>query len=125
MYAAGDSARNKKKSALSLYTMYQLSCDNSYACLSHCTMSNPIAALEEWPSPFQETPDGYCVEMLRADYSFRIIRGGEVFFCVSRRFASRIHEISDLKEAPVLSLRAECTRLRDKKHTERERNAKR
>ena len=42
------------------------------------------------------------------------IRGG--FFFVSRRFASRIHEISDLKKkALVLSLRAGYTRLRDKK----------
>ena len=43
---------------------------------------------------------------------------GEFFF-VSRRFASRIHEISDLKKALVLSLGAEYTRFRDsKKHTE-------
>ena len=50
---------------------------------------------------------------------------GTLFF-VSRRFASRIHEISDLKKALVLSLRAGYTRLRDqKKHTEHERNAKR
>ena len=48
----------------------------------------------------------------------------EAFF--SRRFASRIHEISDLKKSLVLSLRAGYTRLRDqKKHTEHERNAKR
>ena len=39
---------------------------------------------------------------------------GEPFF-VSRRFASRIHEISDLKKALVLSLRAECTRFRGKR----------
>ena len=40
---------------------------------------------------------------------------GEAFF-VSRRFASHIslHEISDLKKAIVLSLRAEYTRLGDK-----------
>ena len=45
---------------------------------------------------------------------------------VSRRFASRIHEISDLKNALVLSLRAGYSRLRDqKKHTEHDRNAKR
>ena len=50
---------------------------------------------------------------------------GRPFF-VSRRFASRIHEISDLKKALVLSLRAGYTRFRDqKKHTEHERNAKR
>ena len=50
---------------------------------------------------------------------------GTLFF-VSRRIASRIHQISDLKKALVLSLRAEYTRLRDqKKHTEHERNAKR
>ena len=41
------------------------------------------------------------------------IRGG--FFYVSRRFASIIHESSDLKKALVLSLRAECTMLRDQK----------
>ena len=47
-------------------------------------------------------------------------------FFVSRRFASRIHEISDLKIALVLSLSAEYTRLKDqKKHTEQDRNAKR
>ena len=38
-------------------------------------------------------------------------------FFVSRRFASRIHEISDLKKALVLSLEAEYTRLRDQKKT--------
>ena len=37
-------------------------------------------------------------------------------FFVSRRIASRIHEISDLKKALVLSLRAEYTRLRDQKN---------
>ena len=37
---------------------------------------------------------------------------GRLFF-VSRRFASRMHEISDLKKALVLSLRAGYTRLRD------------
>ena len=40
-------------------------------------------------------------------------------FFVSRRFTSRIHEISDMKKARVLSLRAEYTRLRyQKKHTD-------
>ena len=54
------------------------------------------------------------------------MRYGEAFFLVSRRFASRIHEISDLKQALVLSLRAGYTRLIDKKkHTEHERNATR
>ena len=49
---------------------------------------------------------------------------GTLFF--SRRIAIRIHEISDLKKAPMLSLGAEYTRLKDqKKHTEDERNAKR
>ena len=53
------------------------------------------------------------------------IHKGCFLFFVSRRFASRIHEISDLKKALLLNLRDECTRLRDKKHTEHERNAKR
>ena len=53
-----------------------------------------------------------------------MVRGG--LFLVSRRFASRIHEISDLKKDLVLGLRAGYTRLRNtKKHTEHERNAKR
>ena len=48
------------------------------------------------------------------------------FFLVSRRFASRTHEISDLKIALVLSLRSGYTMLRDQtKYTEHERNAKR
>ena len=44
---------------------------------------------------------------------------GTLCFFVSRRFASRIHEISDLKKkkALVLSLRAGYTRLRDQKKT--------
>ena len=46
---------------------------------------------------------------------YKTIRGGFLFF-VSRRFASRIHEISDLKKALVLSLRAEYTRLKEKKN---------
>ena len=53
-------------------------------------------------------------------------RGNGRLFFVSRRFASRIHEISDLKKALVLSPSAGYTRLRDqKKHTEHDRNAKR
>ena len=48
-------------------------------------------------------------------------------FFVSRKIASHIHEISDLKKAFVLSLGAEYTGLRDQKkiHTEHERDAKR
>ena len=43
---------------------------------------------------------------------------------VSRRFASRIHDIGDLKTL-VLSLRAEYTRIRESiKYTEHDRNAK-
>ena len=49
--------------------------------------------------------------------SFFTFKLGEAFLFVSRRFASRIHEISDLKKALVLSLRAGYTRLRDKKKT--------
>ena len=40
-----------------------------------------------------------------------------LFFFVSRRIASRIHEISDPKKALVLSLRAEYTRSRVQKKT--------
>ena len=49
-------------------------------------------------------------EQFNRESDRRALRG--VFF-VSRRFASRIHEISDLKKTLVLSLRAGFRRLRD------------
>ena len=55
--------------------------------------------------------------MISAKNMIWFLRALFVFF-VSRRFASRIHEISDLKKkALVLSLRAGYTRLRDQKKT--------
>ena len=48
-----------------------------------------------------------------SDFWLLVVSGG---FFVSRRFASRMHEISDLKKALELSLRAECARLKDKKN---------
>ena len=51
------------------------------------------------------------LEVLRRYSKVPLIRGG--FFLVSRIFARYIHEISDLKKALVLSLRAEYTRLKE------------
>ena len=68
--------------------------------------------------------ENYCASPYRAwiVQSLQPLRGG--FFFVSRRFTSRIHEISDLKNALELSLGAEYTRFRvSEKHTKHEKNA--
>ena len=84
------------------------------------------------PHRFSINPGNSCVQKQQGPWEFvcpeatRSSSLRALFFFVSRRIASRIHEISDLKKALVLSLRAGYTRLRDKKkHTEHERNAER
>ena len=58
-----------------------------------------------------------CIREFNKCRNLHSIRGC-VFYFVSRRFASRIHEISDLKKKlSCSSLRAGYTMLRDKKKT--------